>query len=307
MKKQVAGLFEMEYKVSVREFEEFMSRLYEHPYQAEKSIKIVAADGDKIVGFQSFFYWPYTYKDKIFNSYQSGNSLVHQDYRGKRLFARMLDFINNVELPLSVDFLMGFPVQASYNSFIKNKWNNLFDLQWYIKPLNPLAFLFPGKRLERYLLKGNKENAAGFSSFVRLSEETGFRSWKAQLNNASYYQFRFEKEGKDILFDLKVQKRKRIITELVIGSIRYTDENSKFLGEAFEALVGKVKKAGCVSMLSYASNDLFQHPDIKQILVNNKFKKIDKKIYFIIKPLKPVMDIEHAGIWNAGRADIDTW
>src|SRR5438876_877685 len=98
MKDQVAALFELEYAIPEKEFSKFMMRLYDHEFQSKKSIKIVAVDGKKVVGFQSFFYWPYSFNNKTFNSYQSGNSLVHPDHRGKRLFSRMLNFIYENEI-----------------------------------------------------------------------------------------------------------------------------------------------------------------------------------------------------------------
>jgi hypothetical protein len=309
MKKQVALLFENEYKISSIEFEGFMSRLYEHPYQINKSIKIVAVHNEKIVGFQSFFFWPYTQNGKTFNSFQSGNSLVHPEYRGKRLFARMLNYLADNPPETPIDFLMGFPVQESYNSFLKNGWENIFDLQWFVKVINPFAFLFSTKKLTNYFKSDNNNNLIGNNSSITLSENKDFRNWKNQLVHKPniYFQFEFEKNGGKIIFDLKIQRRKHIIRELIIGSIRFNDSNSEVLEEAVASLISKIKKVKCVTVLSFAGNESFKKPNIIQILVSKKFKKINRKIYFIIMPFLKFPLINDPCIWNIGRADIDTW
>lgn len=309
MKEQIAELFELEYKISGTEFSKFMSRLYEHPFQNNKCIKIVALDDKKVVGFQSFFYWPYTHNNRVFNSYQSGNSLVHPDYRGRRLFARMLNYIYENEIGKEIDFLMGFPVQASYNSFIKNGWQNLFNLQWYIKPVNPFGFLFPVKKLQSVFEPINTHNAQVNTDCIQLIEDTDFWKWKSQLvyANQNYFQFTYSNNNKLIVIDLKLQKRKKIINEIIIGNIRFNREASVVLEEAIQLLLKRIKQAMCVTMVSWAVNENFNKAGLQSLLTKHRFKKIDNKIYFIVKPLRETDVVLNAALWNIGRADIDTW
>jgi hypothetical protein len=105
MKAQVAKMFSMQYGVDGHFFAKQIEDFYEHPFQKNKSIRIVALDGDKVAGFQSFVYWPYNYGKTTYNSYQSGNSLVHQDYRGKGIFNKLLSFFETEKI--DVDFLIG--------------------------------------------------------------------------------------------------------------------------------------------------------------------------------------------------------
>jgi len=307
MKDQVAKLFGEEYKISEAEFAKFMSRLYEHPYQKERSIQIVALDGDKVVGFQSFFYWPYSHNNITFNSYQSGNSIVHPDYRGKRLFARMLDYINEDPKGKTIDFLMGFPVQASYNSFIKNGWNNLMNLQWYVKPVNLFGFLVPKSRLNKYFTKANTNFTSSNPNEIRLSEEKDFRSWKEQLvyEAGHYFQFTHSENNKTVIFDLKFQVRKKIINELIIGSVRFEQQSESLVETAFTALLKQIKKAGCITMVSIACNE--HVTALKDLVERSRFKKIENKIFFIVKPFKDNPALLNPSLWNIGRADIDTW
>src|SRR5689334_1140363 len=115
MRDQVAELFSLQYGFNKEEFARKMDRFYDHPFQKDRCIRVVALDGEKVAGFQSFFYWPYAFKGKTFNSYQSGNSLVHPDYRGKKIFQKLLNFVDEKKQELRIDFLMGFPVEDSYN------------------------------------------------------------------------------------------------------------------------------------------------------------------------------------------------
>lgn len=309
MKQQVAKLFELEYKISDVEFGNFMSRLYDHPYQKNKCIQIVALDGEKVIGFQSFFYWPYCYNNSTYKSYQSGNSLVHPDYRGKRLFARMLNFIHENPVGKEVDFLMGFPVQASFNSFIKNGWDNLFNLQWYVKLMNPFGIVFSKNNLRKYLTETTKQNGFDTLNAIHLCEESEFREWKKQLvyEPDSYYQYTYCKGEKIISFDLKIQVRKKLINELVIGSIRFDEKSKDEVNNAIVELIKTIRKAACVSMVSIAINETFQTPEIKNYFNKVGFKKIENKIFFIVKPLKKELPVTTASLWNIGRADIDTW
>ncbi len=309
MKPQVAKLFELEYKISDKEFSDFMSRLYEHPYQNKKCIMIVAVDGDKVVGFQSFFYWPYNYANQTYNSYQSGNSLVHPDYRGKRLFARMLNFISENPIGVNIDFLVGFPVQSSYNSFIKNGWNNLFNLNWHVKVINPFGFLFSKSNLNKQFSKSNSCVTVNNTQLIKLNEEKDFYNWKSQLvyEPENYFQFVYETTSSKVIFDLKIQTRKKIINELIIGNIRYDSTSTSVVEEAINFLVKKAQKSLCVSIISCAINDTLESPSLSTLLKKLKFKKIENKIFFIYKPINRQIQLTNASLWNIGRADIDTW
>lgn len=309
MKPQVAKLFQDEYTISDTEFAKFMSRLYEHPFQKNKCIQIVAVDGEKVVGFQSFFYWPYSFEGKNFQSYQSGNSLVHPEYRGKRLFARMLDHIHQNSIGNEIDFLMGFPVQASYNSFLKNGWTNLFDLKWSVKLINPLGFLFSKQKLNKHFTKPGEKNINQNKQLITLSEDKDYRNWKNQLayEPKNYFQFEFKDTNNRIVFDLKIQTRKKVINELVIGNIRFENCSANSIENAIKALIKVTRKSRCVSMLTIAFNDQLNNPNVGVVLDKLGFKRIENKIYFIVKPIKESSSIFNPTIWNIGRADIDTW
>lgn len=60
MLEQVIDLFCENYGFDTEPTEQAFTQFYEHPLQREKAIRIVALDGDRVAGFQSFFSGPTT-------------------------------------------------------------------------------------------------------------------------------------------------------------------------------------------------------------------------------------------------------
>ncbi len=309
MKPQVLAMFRAEYGVDENSFEAFFNHLYEHSFQQGKCIRLVAVEGEKLAGFQSFFYWPYTLGSTTYYSLQSGNTLVDKDYRGKGIFQRLINhlFENTAEIP--ADFIMGFPVQASYKGFIKNKWTNLFNLQWYVKIINPLAFLIPLSPGRRF--KTDFQPIPQPTDRIKLSESEAFVGWKKQLNanqNKRYYFSASVAGDKRITFELTTQVRKRILKELVIGKIYFEPHTEPHLSEAMQQLLREARKTWSITMVSIAINEQCTTPNYHQVVNNLGFRKINKEIYFIIRPLKTQTPAwMQAAQWDIGRADIDTW
>lgn len=306
MRPQVVQLFNMEYGIPIAEFDKLFGDFYEHPFQIENCIRIVAVDGDKVAGFQSFFYWPVVVDGRKLRAYQSGNSLVHPDFRGQRLFAKMLNYIHEPESGFNCELLIGFPVEASYNSFIRNGWHNPFNLQWYVKPLNPILSLFSTPENQ---LKGKWEERSlvdfGFDQRVAAVEQSGdFDRYRFNYEKGDFYRYHFEKNGKTAYFELKAQRRKSVIKELVIGKFLSSHLDQQFIIEAFNGLMMDVKRSAHFTMLSCAINpDSIELTEAMNVL---GFRKIDRKIYFIAKG--PVADqVKDWRNWWIYRSDIDTW
>lgn len=310
MKPQVALLFENEYQIPKNDFQDLMTRLYEHPLQKEKSIQLVALDGDMVVGFQSFFYWPYVLNGNTLYSLQSGNSITHPNYRGKGIFKKLLNFVFENKNVLQADFMMGFPVQASYGSFIKNNWTNVLNLEWYVKPLNPLAFLFNNKNIEKHFQSNFKIHSESISTLLTLSTQSDFYNWKQNLkeNKSNYFFYTYRISAhQSITFEMKIQTRKKIIKEVIIGKIYFEGNVIDYLPEALKECVKKLRKTKCVAICSIAINEHLQNPNYVSILNSLSFNKINKHIYFIVRPLNNTASVFEPNLWHIGRADIDTW
>ena len=308
MKPQVAGLFEQEYKTNKAAFETFFSKFYEHAFQKNKCIRIVALDQDKVVGFQSFFYWPYVLRGKEFSSYQSGNSLVHPDYRGKGLFKLMLNFIYTGDIKNEIDFIMGFPVEASFPSFIKNGWLNILDLRWSVKLINPFAFLFSINKVEKRISQAYSSITTKPLDFIKLSDGTDYTEWRKNYSSEKTLFFVVKENNHELCFQLKCNKRSKFIHELVIGNITSTTYDELFLSSCFTKLIKEVKKSLAVTILSIAVNEHLKDKNLLRVLNKNGFRFINKRIHFIIKPVKENLDeLKDPKNWMLLRSDIDTW
>lgn len=306
---QVIRLFVMEYGVEEKSFGEYFRTFYEQPFQKDRCIRAVAMDGEKVAGFQTFFFWPYIFQGKEFNSYQSGNSLVHPDYRGKGIFAKLLAFVEDKAEKSGVDFLMGFPVEASYGSFIRKKWSNVLNLQWYVKRASLLSPLFSNSesRWLKYLEPSDYKPSQAPAGKVRLHHSKEFSDWRKSYQKATpYFQYVYGKGTADeVKITVKFQTRKKYLKEMVIGDIECAQPDKANVQLAISVLCKWATKKHLATFVSVAINpaDVM----LTQQLDKVGFKKIDKKIYFIHKSFKdlPVLDVP--ANWSLFRADIDTW
>jgi len=306
MRPQVVALFDMEYATGAAQFDTLFGQFYEQEFQRTNCIRIVALDGERVAGFQSFFYWPVVIGGKEVKSYQSGNSLVHPDYRGKGLFGKMLNYIHEPESGFNAELLIGFPVEASYNSFMRNGWKNPFNLQWYIKPLNPVRSFFsnPEGQLKKSWGDRKKNDFKADFSTVYVAQRTDFDTYRFAYETGDFYRFTFELEGKKAFFELKAQRRKRIIRELVIGKFLVTHADQDFMQRALNALIREVKRSANFTLLSFAVNN--HSADLVSIVASAGMRPIEKRIYFIAKgPLADAVN-DWSGWWMY-RSDIDTW
>lgn len=309
MKEQVAKLFSIQYGVSENYFSTLMDNFYDHPYQKEKCIRVVALEGSTVIGFQSFFYWPYIFNEKTLNSYQSGNSLIHPEHRGKGIFQKLLSYFDSeLQKKYKIDFLIGFPIEASKNSLIRNQWIDLLHLKWHIKIVNPFSFLYT-INTDKITNTFSKEPCCIPESIntFRITKNKNFIEWRKNYSdNSKYFFFNYSEKENRICFSLKLSRRKIIINELIIGDIQTSTEDIFFISKGIETLIQKTSSLKFISLISIAINELSNFP-ITTILHQKKFLKISKDIYCMVKPYINIHEISDTKNWTLYRNDIDTW
>ena len=302
MKSKVLNLFVREYCISVEESERQFDLLYENEIQIHQAVKLVAVIQDKVIGFQSFFYWPYKKGQKKYHCFQSGNSIVDPDYRGRGIFGQLLKSAEKIITKKNVDFILGFPVNVSLGSFLRKKWLNEFNLQWYIKPISisPNIFFKPYKKSNHKFHQKKQFHELKNMDYIVLNNSKLFSDYTDKLNDEKFY-FQFEKEDIKVEFSLKLVIRKKIFKEIIIGRVDFNFFDEELMSEAFKNLILQIKKNKKVNFVSFAisTNSLIYD----RILKNHFFRKIEKEIFFIHKKFKPI-NFDNLLLY---RSDIDTW
>lgn len=299
-------MFVAEYGGTESEFEKLFIHFYESPFQKERCIRIVAVEGDVVGGFQSFFYWPLRKGSETIRAWQSGNSLVHPNFRGKGLFAKMLDYIHLPESGFNAEMLIGFPVEMSYNSFIRNKWKNPFDLRWYIKLGYPLRSLFKygSTQIPNSIFTRNTPPFDIQANSIHVEHSSAFDAYRFTYQKGEYGRCILEEGGMKILVEFKIQIRKKIIRELVLGKVLFSHSSQPQNSLLFNKALEQIGKELRPTIYSIAINENYQI--MKECVESNGFKKHEKKIYFIAKG-KVADSVDYWGDWDLQRADIDTW
>lgn len=296
---EVINLFVEEYKVDFSSYKESFIKFFDHPFQKEKCIRIIAVnESDELMGFQSFFYWPYTRDGKHYNTYQSGSSIVSRKARGQGVFQKMLSYAEQLKDTYHYDFFIGFPVEASYKSFISNGWENPFNLQWYARMKNPFGFLFIW--LYRNNKPGIREPDIRQDTF-RLENSRDFQEWRRQYQGNHYRQFSYTENESFMQVSHKINTRKKVIRELIIGEVLCNTNEDAFRQRAFRKYRSWLSAQWDIMLLSYCTSN--EAHEVSQNILELGLKKIDRKIYFITKYYGQSGPQD----WLLFRSDIDTW
>jgi len=114
-----------------------------------KPIHIVATSDERIVGFRSFWPWELVCRGQALKAYQPVDTVVHPDYQGQGLFARMNTIAVKKAIELKTDLLFNFSNQNSLPGNLKLGWNYVAKLPWLVKPLRPFHLLNTLKSKEK--------------------------------------------------------------------------------------------------------------------------------------------------------------
>jgi GNAT superfamily N-acetyltransferase len=310
MRPQVIALICSEYGGSLAEHEKNFIGFYEHPFQRERCIRLVAMDGDRVVGLQGFFYWPYCFGDERLSSFQSGSSLVERDYRGRRIFARLLEHLDAARERARIDFLMGFPVKESFGSFVRNHWANPLDLSWYARVINPFTILSPRNLSQTQMqFDGAPEPIETYrlENAYSLATDPEFLEWRRQYREGTAcYFFHHSSPSGRARFDLKLRRRGRI-AELTIGDVTSSSPDAELLEAALRELIRAAQAQRIITILTIALNSKLRDGVLLRSLRRCLFVRLKPKIHFIVKTFRASCHVEDPTRWRLFRSDIDTW
>lgn len=300
MEDQVVQLFVDEYGGEFSELKQQLHVQYNHPFQKDRAFRLAAIDRDEVLGFTSFLYWPLKSSNgRTYNSFQCGNVVVGKKHRGKGVFSSILRGLNSLSHEFDYDFIIGFPVQASFPGFMKYGWDNPFNLEWHTKLSNPLAPTCNfGTKPQSALVTQN--NSKFLNSSTHLDED--FSDYRHKLMTGLYLQGNVTLGDDEIQFEIKYQQRKKVLIEGIIGRIS-KKSGRPISKDDVSAVLRASNTHQRVSFFSFAQP---QTNDNKW-LHDAGFKKLEgRSIHFIVKNGRLRFQ-DHFPQIELGRGDIDTW
>ncbi len=293
-------------------------------YSSDLSYIVVALEGNRVVGTQTYTKWPYRFGSRIFRSVQSGLTLVDKEYRGRGIFQRMLEYGDEVLQDNCVDFVTGFPVDESYRGFIKNGWLFLGSPILYLRPINILnlrAFFsrkdptslsdirragIPRLSIQDLLnIQGNR--LFGNNHIVTLRDkDTMIYRYLNKVESYNYYEY--SEKAEYITFICKLLSTHGF-KELAIGDISTNSTSICFLKRAFKNLYLGINSNSSIDAISILINGSIK--PLSAFLVANLYIPVFGRAKFIIKPIclneREIALIKNYSNWNIMLSDIDTW
>ena len=145
-----------------------------------KSLILVAVKEEKIVGHEALWYMPLSVDGINQLSYQSVDSMVHPDYRGRGIFNNLIARSMEVCSTLTCPIIFGFPNRSSYKIYTKFGWLSGSSFHRFIKILN-WQDVFNSRITTKYLKWAS--NLAGFvvnTATRRFSEKKKIKGLEVQ-------------------------------------------------------------------------------------------------------------------------------
>lgn len=308
-KTQVMHLICNEYNYDFSSYSSFFHQFYESEFQ-KNALKTVVIDEDEnelVVGFFALFYWPYKFNNNSFYSLKGVNAIVMPAYRGNGIFKKILDFVDQqLCCQNEIDFLIATPLPAAFYGFKKHGWKHLLDLHWYIKINNIFSFLFPiTNKIENIFHESKRNNLTIIQNHIYQDDSKFFFDWRSSYYKKKIHYISYLEDSKIIQFGVKLNVRKKIIRELIIGEISTNCYNENFLKNGLNFLEKEIKKISFITMVSIAINP--HHQSIINVLNAVKYKKINKIIHIVVKDINGKINSLEKEKWILYRADLDSW
>ena len=123
---------------------DFFDWQYLHNPEGE-AIVIIAQDDDEknsIIGAESILPMNIMVNQKIVKASLSCNSYVHQDYRKKGIFSKLISTVQEESMKKNILYIYGVANDNSFNSFIKKGSHEISNMPILFRPLQ-LSNYFP--------------------------------------------------------------------------------------------------------------------------------------------------------------------
>lgn len=248
-----------------------------------KPLLICAKQDNKLVSFNSWIPWKFSFNLNTYLGYQSGESATHKDYRRKGIFSKILKYGNQIARMRNIGFLFGFPGRAAANAFYKAGYYPVATFNFYLRIISPLR-----KLLEK---QENHDLSIFFTSRLTQTNkitpvfDSIYFQWRYLDNPKDYDIIRYEESNCHALFIIRKAKW-RNIRELILLDCQFTSFNEVFVRNAFD-YIDKLYSRKAVYMRTFFNENTHRGRAIRKhfhIRVKRKFEIL------ILKPITEHFD-----------------
>lgn len=214
-------------------------------------IILCAKHQGKVVSFNSWIPWEFTFRRSKYLGYQSGESATHLEYRGKGIFKNVVRQADQVALQRGIDFFFGFPNPISYSSFIKSGYRPVETYRYALRFLHPFG----------------KRKCAELGAAARYFEDTllvqddrltptvnrAYGKWRYDDNPKNYEVHEYEEDGSHAIFVLQRNIRKGI-PEALLLDFQLTNYNDMFAEHALRYIDEAFSRRACYIRTFFSEN-----------------------------------------------------
>jgi len=303
-----------------------------HDLNEQPLIYLIFNEDNKLIGANSFFINEIKYNNETYLGVQSGDTMVHKDYRGKGLFKKIIQYAISDLTNSGYKFIYGFANNQSYPGFVKLNFETMYQVNIYNKILNYKQFLYSKKKHNLFKaigggldfisnLHSHTQDEIEITSVGNIDDE--LESFIANCYDRKYH---FIKDENTIMWKyhnkphgnyetVVLRKNNKIIAAFILR-IDAVDELNK--GNIVEYFISencdlrKIIKVLCNYLCRNKKLDymqLWDCGDLKFIEAckKNYFIKRNNELYLIVKKLdNDFSSISDIKMWHIVNGDADT-
>lgn len=202
-------------------------------------LMICAKHEGKVIGFNAWLPWEFSYRGDIYLAYQSGESATHVDYRSYGIFKKVLEFADNYVNEKKIDFFFGFPSPPSYRAGLKAGFHSVATHYYHVRPLFPFY-----RRKED---KSYKITAIPESPILKQTDKMtpvinkDYCRWRYDENPKSYDKFEHVEVNSAMTAYLRQNIRKGF-SEFVLLDSQFMSFDEMFVERAIKHLESKLPR-----------------------------------------------------------------
>jgi GNAT superfamily N-acetyltransferase len=200
---------------------------------------LCAKDGDKVISFNSWIPWEFTYNNHVYSGYQSGESATDSNYRRRGIFGAVLTYAEQLARDRNIDFFFGFPSRLSYNAFYNAGYYPIGTFSYRVRIINPF------KKYSK-ITSASKSDTLSLRALVQQGKLTplvdrAYVEWRYFENPKTYEIVKYIENNNEAIFAIRnskyYNKRYKIrISESLLLDCQFNSFNDIFIRNAFDYL-----------------------------------------------------------------------